>query len=123
MTNSGAYDGMTNEEGVEAISDDVEKYGWGKRAVSYRIRDWLISRQRYWGTPIPMIYCDSCGVVPVPESDLPVLLPSGRRVQAHRRVAPGCQCRVRQHSLPVLRRAGPGAKRTPWTPSWTRRGT
>ena len=75
MTNSGAYDGMTNEEGVEAISDDVEKYGWGKRAVSYRIRDWLISRQRYWGTPIPMIYCDSCGVVPVPESDLPVLLP------------------------------------------------
>ena len=75
MTNSGAYDGMTNEEGVEAISDDVEKYGWGKRAVSYRIRDWLISRQRYWGTPIPMIYCDSCGVVPVPESNLPVLLP------------------------------------------------
>ena len=75
MTNSGAYDGMTNEEGVEAISDDVEKNGWGKRAVSYRIRDWLISRQRYWGTPIPMIYCDDCGVVPVPEDDLPVLLP------------------------------------------------
>ena len=75
MTNSGAYDGMTNEEGVEAISDDVEKSGWGKRSVSYRIRDWLISRQRYWGTPIPMIYCDSCGVVPVPEGDLPVLLP------------------------------------------------
>ena len=75
MTASGAYDGMTNQEGVEAISDDVEKYGWGKRSVSYRIRDWLISRQRYWGTPIPMIYCDGCGVVPVPESDLPVLLP------------------------------------------------
>ena len=75
MTSSGPYDGMTNEEGVEAISDDVEKYGWGKRAVSYRIRDWLISRQRYWGTPIPMIYCDSCGVLPVPEEDLPVLLP------------------------------------------------
>ena len=75
MTNSGPYDGMTNDEGVEAISDDVEKQGWGKRAVSYRIRDWLISRQRYWGTPIPMVYCDSCGVLPVPEEDLPVLLP------------------------------------------------
>ena len=75
MTNSGPYDGMTNEEGVEAISDDIEKQGWGKRAVSYRIRDWLISRQRYWGTPIPMIYCDNCGVLPVREEDLPVLLP------------------------------------------------
>ena len=75
MTSSGPYDGMTNEEGVEAISDDVEKYGWGERAVSYRIRDWLISRQRYWGTPIPMIYCDNCGVLPVREEDLPVLLP------------------------------------------------
>ena len=75
MTSSGAYDGMTNEEGTEAIADDVEKHGWGKRAVSYRIRDWLISRQRYWGTPIPMIYCDTCGVLPVREEDLPVLLP------------------------------------------------
>ena len=75
MTSSGAYDGMTNEEGTEAIADDVEKNGWGRRAVSYRIRDWLISRQRYWGTPIPMIYCDACGVLPVREEDLPVLLP------------------------------------------------
>jgi len=76
MTNSGRYEGMTNEEGMEAIADDLEKNGWGKRAVSYRLRDWLISRQRYWGTPIPMVYCDDCGVVPVPEEDLPVLLPS-----------------------------------------------
>ena len=75
MTNSAKYDGMTNEEGKTAIADDVEKRGWGKRTVSYRIRDWLISRQRYWGTPIPMVYCDTCGVVPVPEKDLPVLLP------------------------------------------------
>ena len=76
MTNSGKYDGMTNAEGVAAISDDVEKYGWGRRTVSYRIRDWLISRQRYWGTPIPMLFCEACGVVPVPEEELPVLLPS-----------------------------------------------
>ena len=75
MTNSGAYDGMTNEEGKTAIAMDLEKKDWGSRTVSFRIRDWLISRQRYWGTPIPMVYCDSCGVVPVPEADLPVLLP------------------------------------------------
>ncbi len=75
MTNSGKYDGMTNEEGMEAIADDIEKNSWGSRTVSYRIRDWIISRQRYWGTPIPMLYCDACGIVPVPEKDLPVLLP------------------------------------------------
>ena len=75
MTNSGKYDGMTDEEGKAAIADDIEKNGWGRRTTSYRLRDWLISRQRYWGTPIPMIYCDGCGIVPVPEADLPVLLP------------------------------------------------
>ena len=75
MTNSGAYEGMTNQEGTKAISEDLEREGWGKRTVSYRIRDWLISRQRYWGTPIPMIFCDRCGTVPVPEAELPVLLP------------------------------------------------
>ena len=76
MTNSGRYEGLTNQEGTEAISDDVERRGWGHRTVSYRLRDWLISRQRYWGTPIPMVYCDRCGVVPVPEDQLPVLLPT-----------------------------------------------
>ncbi|MSQ05895.1 MAG: leucine--tRNA ligase [Dehalococcoidia bacterium] len=75
MTASARYDGMTNQEGKRAIAEDIEKKGWGSRTVSYRIRDWLISRQRYWGTPIPMIYCDACGIVPVLESALPVLLP------------------------------------------------
>ena len=77
MVNSGAqFDGMPSSQGKEAIADLVESKGWGRRAVSYRIRDWLISRQRYWGTPIPIIYCDKCGTVPVPEDDLPVVLPS-----------------------------------------------
>ena len=75
MTNSGRYEGMTNQEGMEAIAADVERNDWGRRTVSYRLRDWLISRQRYWGTPIPIVYCDPCGVVPVPEDQLPVLLP------------------------------------------------
>ena len=76
MTNSGRYEGMTNDEGMDAIAGDIERHDWGRRTVGYRLRDWLISRQRYWGTPIPMVYCDRCGVVPVPEEQLPVLLPS-----------------------------------------------
>ena len=75
MTNSGPYDGMTDREGIEAIANDVGRKEWGHRTVSYRIRDWLVSRQRYWGTPIPIIYCGRCGTVPVPQADLPVLLP------------------------------------------------
>ena len=75
MVNSGQFDGTPSEKGIEAVSIYLEKQGWGRRTVSYRLRDWLISRQRYWGAPIPMIYCDTCGIVPVPEKDLPVLLP------------------------------------------------
>ncbi len=75
MVNSGQFNGLPSENGIEAVSVYLEEQGWGKRTVSYRLRDWLISRQRYWGAPIPMIYCDKCGVVPVPEKDLPVLLP------------------------------------------------
>ena len=75
QVNSGEFDGMPSEEGMEAIADKIEENGWGKRSVTYHLRDWLISRQRYWGTPIPIIYCDDCGTVAVPERDLPVLLP------------------------------------------------
>ena len=76
MVNSGRFNGLPGDQGKEAIADFVEGQDWGQRTESYRIRDWLISRQRYWGTPIPMIYCEKCGTVPVPEDDLPVLLPS-----------------------------------------------
>jgi leucyl-tRNA synthetase len=75
MVNSGKFNGLPSQQGIEVISDFLEKQGWGKRTVSYKLRDWLISRQRYWGAPIPMIYCPNCGLVPVPEADLPVLLP------------------------------------------------
>jgi leucyl-tRNA synthetase len=75
MVNSGSFSGMGSEEGKLAVCQFLEERGIGKRAVNYRIRDWLISRQRYWGTPIPVVYCDACGIVPVPEGDLPVILP------------------------------------------------
>ncbi|MEN3202994.1 MAG: leucine--tRNA ligase [Atribacterota bacterium] len=75
MVHSGPFSGLPSEEGKEKIIAFLEERGLGRRAVSYRLRDWLISRQRYWGAPIPIIYCDRCGEVPVPEEDLPVLLP------------------------------------------------
>ena len=75
MINSGALTGTPSEGAVERVIEYLEERGTGRGAVGYRLRDWLISRQRYWGSPIPVIYCSSCGTVPVPEEDLPVLLP------------------------------------------------
>jgi len=75
LVNSGRFDGVNNREAGKAITDWLESEGKGKASVSYRLRDWLVSRQRYWGAPIPIVYCDKCGIVPVPERDLPVLLP------------------------------------------------
>jgi leucyl-tRNA synthetase len=75
MVNSGRFSGLTSAAGWEGIVAQLEKEGKGKRAVTYRLRDWLISRQRYWGAPIPIVYCDRCGAVPVPEDQLPVELP------------------------------------------------
>lgn len=75
MVNSGEFDGMNSEEGKIAVIKKLEKEGKGALKTNYRLRDWLVSRQRYWGAPIPMIHCEHCGVVPVPEEDLPVRLP------------------------------------------------
>jgi leucyl-tRNA synthetase len=80
MINSGKFSGLPNREGGRKVVEYLEEKGLGKKAVAYRLRDWLISRQRYWGNPIPVIYCDKCGIVPVPEEDLPVLLPEPDRV-------------------------------------------
>lgn len=75
MVNSPGFDGMPSEAGKDAVAEFMESNGIGKRTVNYKLRDWLISRQRYWGAPIPIVYCDSCGIVGVPEEDLPVRLP------------------------------------------------
>lgn len=75
MINSQQFDGTPNRDGIRAITAYLESKTWGKGTVSYKLRDWLISRQRYWGAPIPIIYCPKCGAVPVPEKDLPVKLP------------------------------------------------
>ncbi|KAB0666877.1 leucine--tRNA ligase [Oryzomonas japonica] len=75
LVNSGRFDGLKSDAAKEAIADYLEQEGIGKKTVNFRLRDWGISRQRYWGNPIPVIYCENCGVVPVPEKDLPVRLP------------------------------------------------
>jgi leucyl-tRNA synthetase len=83
LVNSGEYDGMDFETAFNAIADHFERTGRGKRTVNYRLRDWGVSRQRYWGAPIPIIYCDDCGAVPVPEDQLPVVLPEDVEFTGH----------------------------------------
>lgn len=75
LVNSGQFSGLENVKAIEIISDFIEKNKLGRRKINYKLRDWLISRQRYWGTPIPVVYCEKCGIVPVPENELPVELP------------------------------------------------
>ena len=75
VMNSGDFSGLACVEAQQKMAQHAEQHGFGKRAITYRLKDWGVSRQRYWGTPIPMLYCDQCGVVPVPEKDLPVELP------------------------------------------------
>jgi len=76
MVNSAEFDGLNNREAWEKMATKLEQLKLGERQVNYRLRDWLISRQRYWGAPIPIIYCEKCGIVPVPEDQLPVMLPT-----------------------------------------------
>jgi leucyl-tRNA synthetase len=75
LVNSGPYTGLTTEQAIEKMSADAEARGFGKIEIIFRLKDWGISRQRYWGTPIPIIYCEKCGMIPVPDKDLPVVLP------------------------------------------------
>jgi leucyl-tRNA synthetase len=75
LVNSGEFNGINSKEAIDKISKHLEKKKLGKITVQYKLRDWLVSRQRYWGTPIPFVYCDKCGLVPVPEKELPIILP------------------------------------------------
>ncbi len=75
LVNSGPYTGLSSEQAIARMTQDAEAQGFGKGTIQYRLKDWGISRQRYWGTPIPIVYCPKCGTVPVPEKDLPVVLP------------------------------------------------
>jgi len=75
LVNSGPFNGMENMKALDKIAEHLESLGRGKKTIQYRLRDWGISRQRYWGAPIPVIYCEKCGALPVPEQDLPVILP------------------------------------------------
>jgi len=75
LVNSGSYNGLSPENAIQKMTEDAEANGFGKQAIIYKLRDWLISRQRYWGTPIPVVYCEKDGIVPVPDDQLPVVLP------------------------------------------------
>ncbi len=123
LVNCGDFSGLPADEGGRRIVAVARASRAGEPAVTYRLRDWLISRQRYWGTPIPVIYCEDCGTVPVPEEDLPVLLPetvdyagSGENPLDPRRGVP-------ERRLPAVRRPPRGARPTRWTRSSTRPGT
>ncbi|MFC1667476.1 leucine--tRNA ligase [Candidatus Omnitrophota bacterium] len=83
MENSGEFNGLSNVDAMEKIADYMEKEGIGRRKLHYKLRDWLISRQRYWGAPIPIVYCDECGIQPVKEKDLPILLPEKVEFKPH----------------------------------------
>jgi len=83
LINSGDFNGLDYDAAVDAIADFFESSGRGRRAINYRLRDWGVSRQRYWGTPIPIIYCDDCDAVPVPEDQLPVVLPEDVEFTGH----------------------------------------
>lgn len=110
LVNSGQYNGIRSSDAIDRIAEYIELQGMGKRTVNYKIRDWGVSRQRYWGTPIPVIYCENCGIVPVPEEDLPVVLPrdvafTGKggsplhHVQAFVEAdCPSCGCRARRET-------------------------
>ncbi len=94
MHDSGSFNGLTSEAGMKAVTEWLESRDLGGATVRYRLRDWLISRQRYWGAPIPIIHCPSCGLVPVPEEELPVLLPEDGVDFTPRGTSPLASCKA-----------------------------
>ena len=115
QVNSGQFDRLPSEEAKARIADWLEQRGAGERKTNYRLRDWLVSRQRYWGTPIPIIYCHKCGIVPVPESDLPVVLPPDLPFAATGSVLPEAESFVR---ITCPRCGGPARRETDTMAQW-----
>ena len=109
MVNSGEFSGLELRRRDCKMSALAEEKGFGKATVTFRLKDWGISRQRYWGTPIPMVYCDKDGVVPVAEKDLPVHFAGQRADHASRGISAGECAVIFEHDLPEMRR--PGAAR------------
>ena len=126
LINSGVLDGLPKAEAIPAAIDILERQGTGEKFVNFRLRDWLLSRQRFWGTPIPIIHCPACGEVPVPDDQLPVTLPADLRGEALSPKGTSPLAAVESWvnvECPTLPRRRPSATRTPWTPSWIRPGT
>ena len=106
LVDSGEFTGLPADEAKRRIVEWLGERGKGQPAVSYRLRDWSFSRQRYWGCPIPIVHCDDCGLVPVPEDELPLVAAGGRGLPAERRPAAGLQRGVDQCAVPEVREAG-----------------
>ena len=123
MINSGRFDGLHNREAFGQIVEWLESEGRGQPAVNYRLRDWLLSRQRYWGCPIPIVHCPACGEVPVPDDQLPVELPDVEDYAPQGRSPLAAAEDWVRTRLPALRRRRPSARPTRWTRSSTRPGT
>ena len=107
MVNSGQFDGKLGREGITAVTDYAAAKGFGRAKVNYKLKDWSISRQRYWGCPIPIIHCPQCGVVPVPERDLPVVLPKVENFAPQGTVAFGRCAGIYECGMSNLRKTGP----------------
>ncbi len=110
LVNSGDFDGLTSEDAFDAIAELLKSKTKGRKTINYRLRDWGVSRQRYWGCPIPIIYCDDCGAVPVPEDQLPVELPlKWSLMSLASRQSSKCQSFTKQNVLnvAVMRRVRP----------------
>ncbi len=106
MVDSGSFSGLANTVGKEKVAAYAEEKGWGKKAIRYRLRDWGVSRQRYWGTPIPIIYCDRCGTVPVPENSIAGAAPERRPIYRQGRFAARRKQALFRSRLSSMRRSG-----------------
>ena len=105
LVDSGPYTRLTSEQALEKMAADAKAKGFGEPQTTYRLKDWGISRQRYWGTPIPVVYCEKDGIVPVPDEQLPVRLPDNVTLTGQGQSPLAERAGIREHGLPEVRRA------------------